>query len=368
MTQRNYTVGSRARRVALLVLVAGSLVYAFSSCSAPAEAQEADGTLSSAPMRVEDDVRRIPVTVQAVERRDFVQYGEYFGEARGVSEVILSTAAGGRVTAIHAEEGDTVRAGESLAEIDPARAQTLYETAVLNERLARETWNREQRFLSEGNSFQLKVDQAHLAYLQSRSALLDAQKMREGSFAISPIDGTVVARFVELHDDLEPDQYTFQVADLSRLRISVGVPEADMAGVRTLESAQVVFTAYPDRVFEGEPTSFARARSERTLSYAVDILIDNADATILSGQTARVRLALHEYPDALVVPSGAIFTRNNQTFLMVAEDGFAYERPVRTGASDNQHTIVLEGISTGATIVAEGFNRLADGSPVEIVR
>lgn len=358
----------RARQFALLALASGALVFTLGSCSAPAEAQEIDGTATAAPMRVEDEVRRVPVTVEAVDRRDFVQYGEYFGEARGISEVVLSTATGGRVTTILAEEGDMVTAGQSLAEIDPERAQTLYETAVLNERLARETWEREQRFLTEGNSFQLKVDQAHLAWLQARSNLLDAQKMREGAFAISPIDGTVVARYIELHDDLEPDQYTFQVADLTRLRISVGVPEADMAGVRELESAQVVFTAYPDRVFAGTPTSFARVRSERTLSYEVDILVDNTDATLLSGQTARVRLALHEYPEVLVVSSGALYTRNDQTYLMVVEDGVAYERPVRVGASDNRFSVILEGVSAGAEIVAEGFNRLSDGSPVEVVR
>lgn len=357
-----------ARRIALLALASGVTVLTLGSCSAPAEAQEVDGAVSAAPMRADAEVRRVPVTVEAVEQRDFVQYGEYFGEARGISEVVLSTSTGGRVTAIHAEEGDAVVTGQSLAEIDPERAQTLYETAVLNERLARETWEREQRFLAEGNSFQLKVDQANLAWLQARSALLDARKMREGAFAISPIDGTVVARHIELNQDLEPDDYTFQVADLSRLRISVGVPEADMAGVRQLGSAQVIFTAYPDRVFEGTATSFARVRSERTLSYEVDILVDNADATLLSGQTARVRLALHEYPDVPVVPSGAVYTRNDRTYLMVVENGIAHERPVRIGAGDNRYSVILEGVSAGAEIVAEGFNRLADGSPVEIVR
>ncbi len=344
---------------------AAALAIAISSCSAPADAQEIDG---AAPIRMEEEVRRVSVTVEAVERRDFIQYGEYFGEARGVAEVVLSVPTGGRVDAILAEEGDQVAEGTSLAEIDPMRAETLYQTAVLNERLARDTWEREQRFLREGNSFQLKVDQANLSWLQARSTLLDAERMREGAFAISPINGTVVSRYVELYDELEPDDYTFQVADLTQMRISVGVPEADMAGVGELSRAQVIFTAYPDRVFEGLPTSFARARSEQTLSYEVDIIVDNEDALLLSGQSARVRLALQEYPQSLVVPSGAIFTRNDQTYLMVIEDGVASERPVRVGASDNRTSVILEGVTAGDEFVAEGFNRLADGSLVEIVR
>ena len=84
----------------------------------------------------------------------------------------------GQVAKVFASDGDIVRAGQSLAEIDPEKASKRYQAAILNERLARETYEREQRFLNEGNSFQLKVDQAHLAWLQSQSNLLGAKEER----------------------------------------------------------------------------------------------------------------------------------------------------------------------------------------------
>lgn len=336
------------------------------SCGRPAEAQglDADG---SPPERAADAERRIPVRIATTALTDFVDYGEYVGEARGVSEVRLTADAGGRVTALLAEEGDLVGRGASLAEVDPELARATFETAVLNERITRETYEREQRFLQQGNSFQLRVDEAHLSWLQARSSLLDAEKTHEGAFAITPIDGTVLNRHIELYQDLEEGDPTFDVADLSRIMISVGVPEADIAGVRELEEAEITFAAFPERVFRGTPTSFARGRSDRTLSYEVDIEVDNSEGLIVSGQTARVRLVLRRHRDVVAVPSSVVVTRNDGTFVMVVVDGIAREVPVRTGAVGIEQTVILDGLEAGEQLVVEGFNRIADGTPVEIV-
>lgn len=350
----------------MMMGLAGALAIAgLTGCSARAEAQENDGLPFS---QRENDERRVPVQTIAVQPRTFVEYGEYLGEARGISEVTLAADAGGRVVAVHAREGDSVSQGCSLAEIDPGKARTAYQTAVLNERLAREAYEREQRFLEQGNSFQLKVDQAHLAWLQAQSALIDAEQLQESAFAVSPIGGIVVRRLIEPHQELDPGDPTFVVADLSRMRITVDVPEADMSRVQELDEAEVTFAALPEVTFVGTPTGFARARSERTLSYEVDVEVDNSDGVILSGQTARVRLALRHVPDSIVLPSRAVLTRNNETFVLVVRDGIVSELPVTTGASNNTETVIVDGLVSGDQVVIDGLNRLADGSAVEIIR
>jgi RND family efflux transporter MFP subunit len=345
-------------------LAAALVLTGLSGCSAPAEAQE-NGSPTETERTGRD--RQIPVRVQTLETTTFVEYGEYVGEARGVEEVRLTAGAGGRVAAIHASEGDVVAAGQSLGEIDPEKAMTRYETAVLNERLAEESYRREQRFLQEGNSFQLKVDQAHLAWLNARSALLDAESVRESAFAESPIDGTVVRRHISPNDNLESGDPTFDVADLSRMTISVGVPEADIAGVQNLGEAEIHFPAFPDRTFTGEATRFARTRSERTLTYNVEVEMANESGIVLSGQTARVRLPLRRYPDVITVPSSAVYIRNNTNYVMVARNDIVREIPVRTGPADDSYTVILDGLSSGDRVVTEGFNRLADGAPIRVI-
>ncbi|MCG8479056.1 MAG: hypothetical protein MI724_08175, partial [Spirochaetales bacterium] len=87
----------------------------------------------------------------------------------------------------------------------------------------------------------------------------------------------------------------------------------------------------------------------------------------VSGQTARVRLVLRRYRDVVAVPSSVVVTRNDGTFVMVVVDGIAREVPVRTGAVGIEETVILDGLEAGEQLVVEGFNRIADGTPVEIV-
>ena len=353
----------------LTVYTVGGLAVALgisglTGCGASTEARESDDTI--VPQWV-DEVRRVPVNVVTVEPTTFVEYGEYVGEARGVSEVRLTVVADGRVAEIYAAEGDDVSVGDSLAAIDSDRVRVKYDTAVLKERLAREASEREQRFLQQGNSFQLKVDQAYLAWLEAQGALLDAKRLKESALAVSPIAGTVVRRYIAPQDDLESGDPTFDVADLSRIRVSVDVPESDIAGVRSLGGAEVSFAANPGVVFHGEVTSFARTRSETTLGYEVDIEFENPDGVILAGQTARIRLALREDADAIALPSRVVVTRGDIPYVFVVDGDAVREIPVTIGMSSDTETVITSGVQPGDRVVLDGLNRLADGAPITVL-
>ncbi|SIP87554.1 RND family efflux transporter, MFP subunit [Alkalispirochaeta americana] len=350
--------------MATLTAVGAAVFIIGSARSTPLEAQEENkSTLADRDGQAEPRL----VRVIAPERRDFTEYGEYFGEVRGIAQAALSAGTAGRVVALHAREGDLVQKGDSLAEIDPEQAELRYRTALLSEELARESYRREQRFLEQGSSFQVRVDQARLEWLQAQSRLLDTRRLREDSLAITPISGTVVARHIELNDHLEPGDVTFHVADLSRMVVSVGVPEADIAGLRELTRAKVFFSSIPDGSFEGVPRTFSRRKSDRTLTYRVEIEIDNPRGVLLEGQTARVQLELRNHPQAVVVPNRAIFTRGNQSFVMTVEEGVSREQPIQPGPSDKTGTVVLEGLNGDELLVAEGFNRLRHGTRVAII-
>ena len=310
---------------------------------------------------------RITVRVVEVERADFTEYGRYFGEVRGITRARLQASAGGTVEAIEVGPGDAVRRGQSLARIEADRAVSGWDTAVLAEQLAREAYDRERRFMEQGITSKQQVDQARLEWLRSRQKRIDAEAVREGALAISPIDGIVTARHIELYDELPPGAATFSVADLSRMKITVGVPEADIAGVRELGHAQVRFSAFPDRTWPGEVVSFARSRSDGRLTFDVEIEIDNDDGLLLAGQTARVELALRTRTDAVQVPSRALVSRGPQTSVFIVQDGIAHQRQVRLGPADTTHTVIIDGLSGEEKLVVEGMNRLSDGATVRTV-
>lgn len=351
-----------ARRVLYLCMTAGiGLLVLLSGCARQdAAAAQFNGAAT-------DDDGRILVRVVEVQRSDFVEYGRYFGEVRGIRQATLQSVSGGTVEELHAQPGDPVRRGQSLARIEAERAETGWQTARLAEQLAHEDYQRESQFLEQGLTSRQRVDQLRLQWLRSRSNRIDAEAVREGALAISPLDGIVTARHVELYDELVPGAPTYSVADLSRMKVTVGVPEADIAGVRRLGDARISFVSFPDRSWSGETTSFARRRSERGLTFDVEIELDNSDGALLAGQTARVELALRTHPNSVQIPSRAIVTRAGQPAVFVVEEGVAVQRPLRTGPSDTSHTLVLEGLGGNELLVVEGMNRVTDGSPVRSV-
>jgi len=307
----------------------------------------------------------VPVRVLSLTPQDFVEYGEYYGTASPVREATLQTVAGGRVEAVLAGPGDPVNAGQALAKIDAERARSLYDTAVLNEQIARRDYEVKKKLQSSGHAADVVVDQAHLVWLQSKTAVIDAGKTLEGALAVSPIDGVVVARYIEPYAELRPGQTTFAVADTSQMKVTVGVPEADIAGVRSLHSAEVRVASLPDRVWTGRPISIARQPSASTHAYNVEILVDNADGYILSGTTATVRLGLRVLEGKVVVPTSALRSEGDLTYVMVANSPTARKKPVKTGPSSLTQTVILSGLSTGEELIVEGINQVRDGDRVQ---
>jgi RND family efflux transporter MFP subunit len=326
----------------------------------------AGGAGTSAAAAIRQASGPVAVQVLTVEPSDFVEYGEYYGKVAGLEEKTLLSAAGGSVEAISVREGDLVAKGQSLGRVDSARVRTAYETALLNERIARENHGRQKQFYDDGNASRLAVDQAELAWLNSKSALLEAEKMLEGAMCVTPIGGVVISRFIELHQELAPGSRTFTVARLDRVRIAIGIPEQEIAGVSIGSEAEVSFAMVPGRTWRGSLTRVSREVSAETLTFQAEILVDNPDRAILSGITARVRLKSRPLRNQIAVPSQAILTSGDQAYVMVEQDSRARKVPVVPGPTDNTRTVILDGLGAGSRLITEGNHLVQDGSEVKV--
>jgi membrane fusion protein (multidrug efflux system) len=309
-----------------------------------------------------------PVAVQVltVLPGDFVEYGEYYGQAGGWTEKTLVSLAGGSVEAIYVKEGDAVTKGQALGSIDIEKLRTACEVARLNERMARENHARQRQFYADGNASRLAVDQAELAWLNSKGALLEAEKMLEGALCITPIDGIVLSRFIELHQELPPGSRTFAVARLDKIRIEIGIPEQEISGIAVGNEAEVSFAMYPGRTWQGRLERISRELSPETLTFRAEVRVDNPDRKILSGITAKVRLKRHSLKNQIAVPSAAILTSGEETYVMVEEGNRALKVPVVPGPTDNARTVILRGLAAGSRLITEGNHLVQDGAQVRV--
>jgi RND family efflux transporter MFP subunit len=306
----------------------------------------------------------IPVRTMVLEKTDFTEYGEYYGKLEARTRAVLTAPGGGRVESLDAEEGDIVLKGDSLGSVNAESAMAAFRAAELNERIAGETLHRQQELLRKGNASRFAVDQAELALLSARKELIDARRLLEGARAESPVDGVIVSRHIELFDVIPPGAPTFTVADTSRMRVGIGIPESEIAGIAKGNPAKVSFDIYPGEVWEGSLLSLDGEVSPESLTFAAEVVIDNSDGRLAPGLTARVELLRRNLPDMIVIPSQALLSDGSDSFVMLADGGRALRRQVVTGPSDTARTVIIDGIADRAELIVEGNHLVADGSAI----
>lgn len=309
----------------------------------------------------------IPVRVITLAPENYAEYGEYYGEVSGIQEAQILNRSGGRVEKIRVKTGDTVKIGDSLASIDSRKALNQLNTARLNERMAREEWERQQRFLVSGNTSQLIVDRAHLAWLSTQSASMQAEENYEGALCITPITGQVIASSIEEYKLIPPNTLAFVVADLSQLRIVIGVPETDLGSIKPGDTVELGFAMYPDKSWKGSVYSLGKKVTTGTVTFPVEIRMANTEHLLLSGVVATVKIIRTQFTNQIVVPGQAVLSEGNVHYVMLVDGKAARKRTVSIGYTGETKSVITSGLAAGERLVVEGQGIVADGTPVKVV-
>ncbi len=308
----------------------------------------------------------IPVSVQVLGPERFSVRGLYYGSVAGIEEAVIVSTGGGRVEALYAEEGDYIRAGKHLGDINADEAENGYSTAVLNEKIAKDNHKRLQAHLKNGNASQVAVDQARLNWLNSKSALLQARRVRRGALCITPISGTVVSRHVDVHQEIAPGTPVFSVAQLHTMKVSFGIPESDIADVKAGAEAKITVDLLKNKEWDGKLARLSRKLSDRTRTFDAEVHVKNKDRALISGLTARVELVLRELDSAVVVPTESVRNEDKETYVMTVKQGKARYTVVEAGPSDRKNTVITKGLAFGDSLIVKGYHLVSNGTPISI--
>lgn len=355
--------------------------------------------LGTAAWWARDSAEPARYRTQAVDRADLVQTITANGTLNPVVLVNVGTQVSGTVLRLHVDFNSPVRAGQMLAELDPAlfqaqvhqsEANVLKARAVLE--LARikrqrvETLNRKQLAPQEELDIALQQVAGADAELKLAEAQLERDRINlRNSVIRSPIDGVVVARNVDLGQTVAASFQTptlFQIAqDLRQMRIDTSISEADVGSLKATAPVSFTVDAYPDRRFPGRISQIRLNPTiqQNVVTYNVVVEVDNPDGQLLPGMTAHVTITVAERKDVLRVATAALgFRPKEQETAAVAPaapgsiaggrtvyvlDGERL-RPVtiRTGISDNSYTEVVGGdLKPGDMVVTRALGERKEG-------
>jgi multidrug efflux system membrane fusion protein len=357
----------------------------------------------------------VPVKVAVAVQKAIPIQVRTIGTVEPLTSVTVKAQVGGMVTGVYFREGQEVRKGDLLFTID-SRAQEA-EIRRLESNLSRDQAQIKQaeanlsrnlsllknaevearryaELVREGIATQEKHDEAQTnvqaleaAVRADRAALENAQaavradraalenaRIQLGYFSVhSPLEGRTGSLLVHVGNVIKAnDQPLVTINQIRPIYVSLSVPEQELPAIRAhMASGQLrVEAAIPgeeDRPEVGVISFIDNAVDRSTGTIRLKGTFANREGRLWPGQFVQVRLTLTVKQDALVVPSEALSSGQNGTYLFVVKPDLTAEfRPVTVGASFDRETVIEKGISAGEKVVTEGQIRLTPGAKVEI--
>jgi HlyD family secretion protein len=330
------------------------------------------------------------------------------GTVNPVTTVLVGTQVSGTIKNIYVDFNSPVKKGQLIAQIDPAlfeaqvnqaRANLLsakanLEKAEASEVDAKRTMQRNKELLAKNLIAQSDFDTAETNYetakasvsaakaqvTQSEAALSSAETNLFYTKIISPVDGIVVSRNVDVGQTVAASFQTptlFSIAqDLTKMQIDTNVAEADIGNVKVGEDVEFTVDAYPDIIFKGKVWQVRNApiTVQNVVTYDVVILVNNPELKLRPGMTANVSIIIAIKKDVLKIPNAALRFRPPEkaktpaqqkgSAIWVLEQGKPKRLPITTGISDGSYTeLVSGGLSEGQELIVESLAKAKAPSP-----
>ena len=289
-------------------------------------------------------------------------------EIKADQELWVKAEVSGVITETHVREGLKLESGQALVSLDDRDYRIRLARIDANHALAQTEYNR-NLVLAKTNA----TAQANLDSIEARLKDLEAQKM-EASLALertvirAPISCVLNQLEARKGDFLGVGDPVAQILKMDPVKVTVGVPERDVAAVFDLKEAEVTIPALENKVVRAKKTFLARQPRTLARLYDLELEIPNPEGRILPGMFARVRLVKETFDQAVTVPVYAVLTRGNEQYVFVESNGKAEKRPVETGLISGWEIHVTAGLYPGDKVVVVGHRAIEDGRPLEVIQ
>lgn len=329
----------------------------------------------------------IPVVAGTAETQNVPIYVRGLGNVQAFQMVTVRSRVDGNITKVLFTEGQEVKAGDPLFEIDPRPFQAALEQAQATKtkdeaqlKGAQLDLERYQKLLPTGFQTRQQYDQQVATVGQLKGAIAadqaqidTAQLNLQYTDIRSPIDGRTGARLVDLGNFVQAGQATalVSITQLKPIYVSFTVPQENLVDIRTNQArAPLEVEAYAgdDKTLlsRGKLTLIDNQVDVATGTVRLKATFDNADERLWPGEFVSARLILATRNDAVVVPAQTVMHGPQGSYIYVVKpDDTVMRRTVQVAATQDNLAVVEKGLERGERVVVDGQYRLTDGAKVK---
>lgn len=325
------------RRLVLIILILGGAIFAIFKLVAPAT-----------------------IDVVKPHRGPAVQAIYATGTVQPSVEVRIAPRMPGRLIALKADEGQRVRQGQVLAQLDAGDMKLAIDEQAARARNAEQSFGRVQKLFQQGWSTRAALDQARAERDAAKASLNRLHEQMSYMSLTAPAAGLVIRRDGEVGDYIPINQPVFFLACCAPLRIEADVDEEDIPLTRLGQKVLIRADAFPDQMFTGRVSEITPKGDSVSRSYRVRILFSE-DAPLKIGMTADTNIIVAERQNALLIPLSAL-TGN---FAWLVEGGRLVKRIVTVGARGDVNAEIRSGLKEGEVVVVSPTDALKEGQKVQ---
>jgi len=330
----------------------------------------------------------VPVTVAPVLLKTMPVRIVAIGNVEAYTTVAVKARVDGEIDSVHFKEGDEVRQGALLFQIDPrplqatlqqAEATLLRDQALLDRAKAQDVRYKDllaKEFISKDAYEQVRTNtETAAATVRADQAAVDSARLQLGYSTIrAPVTGYAGKIMIQQGNLVKANDAAplVTINQVVPIYATFSVPEQALSEIRDYQSrgqlkvgARLANTDKPP--VEGRITFIDNGTDLTTGTIKLKAEFPNADKALWPGQFVNVGLILREQRDALVVPSAAVQNGPNGQYVYVVQpDQTAALRPIKIARADGTDTVVASGVAAGEQVVTVGQLRLSPGARVSM--
>jgi HlyD family secretion protein len=365
---------------------------------------------------------KVEVSVTEVQRREITKFVTGSGQIQPKRKVDVSASAIGKVTRLAVKEGDRVKRGDFLLQIDPTDYQSAVDQLSASIRAAMANLDMEKANLRKAESDYERIEGLYSQKLVSeedmrtvdvnrdvvRARVRGAEETLEQHKAnlnkaahdlsevriTADIDGVITTLNVEEGENAimgtlnNPGTVLLTIADLSEMEAEVEVDETEVVFVHVGQEAIINIDAYPDSSFKGIVTEVGNSAirqqigmGQSSVDFKVVVAVKDIIANVRPGLSASAKVRVAREVDALSIPIQCLTVRQKSDLegtevdstdagegeseddsdvegVFVVENGIARYRPVQVGIAGNSYFHVTEGLSEAEVIITGPFKAI----------
>ncbi len=363
--------------VVLIVAVAG--IYYFSGRSAT------DSSTAASPTAV----HIVPVAAVPAKLGDLKQYISAIGTVTPYNTVTVKSRVDGQLDKVNFKEGQMVKAGDLLAEIDPrpyqvaltqaegtlAKDQASLENAKLQFARDQELYNQKVLARQDLDNQQALVGQYAGAIESDKGAVDNAKLQLTYSHITSPITGRVGLRLVDPGNIIHATDATglAVITQLQPIAVDFSIPEDDLPSLETAMKTDphLPVEAYDrdlkHKLAEGNVLTTDNEIDQSTGTIKLKAAFPNEDNALFPNQFVNAKLLVNTLQNAILIPAAAVQRSQQGSFVYVVKPDHTVEmRPVTVGATQGEVVAIDKGLAVGDLVVTDGVDKLQQGSHVSV--